>query len=426
VPLELVRTPEMEARRTVTTSVGMMHSLPLHAGGRLVGLLQLGPVGGRRTGRPARRLAELASPLGFVIARARAEEELRLKLAAAEARLEGGQRLAGAAVDLDSFVGLLLDLALSSTGAKSGFVAIIERADEAPVVRAEAGMAPGFAEQVDLSPTGGLFDWSTSIEGGALILTDFEAAERLSLAAPIAVPLLEQSEPLGIFALDFGPGGSFDENALGLLEVFAEQVRLMLHNARLFSTFADSYLDTVKGLAAALDARRAHTHDHHERVAAVAVALVGELGGSEEEAWALEQAGLIHDVGLAGAVGIEGGSDADVEHPTLGASLIEHLPLPDSIAAAVATHHEWLDGWGFPRGLRGEEMPRSGRILGVAEFVVEMATGDAVREPWSSERIAAEIGQRRGSQFDPAVADAAVSLAAREELLPPTAIRRTT
>jgi putative nucleotidyltransferase with HDIG domain len=425
VPLELVRTPEMESTRTVTTSVGTMHSLPLHADGRLVGLLQLGPLGGRGNGRSARRLGELAAPLGFFVARARAEEELRLQLAAAEARLEGGQRLAGAAVDLDSFVGLLLDLALSSTGAKSGFVAIVERPDEAPVVRAEAGMAPGFADQVDLSPGGGLFDWSPSTEGGALILADFEAAARLSLASPIAVPLVERGEPLGIFALDFGPGGSFDENALTLLEVFAEQVRLMLHNARLFATFADSYLDTVKGLAAALDARRPHTHDHHPRVAAVAVALVRELGGGEEEAWAVEQAGLIHDVGLAGAVGIEGGSDADVEHPTLGASLIEHLPLPDSVAAAVATHHEWLDGWGFPRGLRDEEIPRSGRILGLAEFVVEMATGDALREPWDSERIAAEIGQRRGSQFDPAVADAALGLAARGELVSPTAIRPT-
>lgn len=423
VPLELVRTPEMEGERTVTTSVGTMHSLPLRSGERLVGLMQLGPVGSRQSRRSSRRLAELEKPLGFVIARARAEEELRLQLAAAEARLEGGQRLAGAAVDLDSFVGLLLDLALSSTRARSGFVAIVERPGSAPVVRAAAGMIPGFAEQVDLSPTGGLFDWSPSIEGGALILADFEAAARLSLASPIAVPLLEQSEPLGIFALDFGPGGSFDENTLTLLEAFAEQVRLMLHNARLFATFSDSYLDTVKGLAAALDARRPHTHDHHERVAAVAVALVRELGGSDEEARALREAGLIHDVGLAGAVGIEGGSDADVEHPTLGASLIEHLPLPDSIAAAVATHHEWLDGWGFPRGLHGEEIPRSGRILGLAEFVVEMATGDAVREPWSSERIAAEIGQRRGSQFDPTVADAALSLAARGQLESTTATR---
>jgi putative nucleotidyltransferase with HDIG domain len=277
-------------------------------------------------------------------------------------------------------------------------------------------MAPGFAERVDLSPTGGLFDWSPSADGGALILADFEAAERLGLASPIAVPLVEQGEPLGIFALDFGPTQGFDESALELLEAFAEQVRLMLHNARLFADFSARYLDTVKGLAVALDARRPHTHGHHERVAAVAVALARELGADEEETRALHEAGLIHDVGLAGAVGIEGGSDVDVEHPTLGASLIEHLPLPPAIAAAIATHHEWIDGWGFPRGLHGEAIPRGGRILALAEFVVEMGTGDNLREPWPTDRLAEEIVQRRGSQFEPEVADAAVRLAARDDL----------
>lgn len=414
LPLELIRSPEMGLERMVTTPVGQMHSLPLESDGSMIGLLQIGPIGGHGLRRARRRsLAELAPSLGFLIAHARHEEALRRQLAAAEARLEGGQRLAGAAVDLDSFVGLLLDLALSSTGAPSGFVAIVERQGDSPAVRAEAGMAAGFAAQVDLSPEGGLFDWSPAADGGALILADFEAAGRLGFASPIAVPLVEQGEPLGIFALDFGAGQTFDENALKLLEAFAEQVRLMLHNARLFATFSDSYLGTVKGLAVALDARRPHTRDHHERVAAVAVELARELGGGEEELAALREAGLIHDVGLAGAVGVEGGSDADVEHPTLGASLIEHLPLPPAIAAAVATHHEWLDGWGFPRGLHGDEIPRAGRILALAEFAVEMGTGDAVREPWPADRLAEEIAQRRGSQFDPEVADAALRLAAR-------------
>lgn len=412
-PLELVRTPEIEHERAVTTPVGRMHSLPLREpGGAMIGLLQTGPLGGRGLRRRARRrLGELAPALAFAIDRCRREQGLRQRLAAAEARLEGGQRLAGAAVDLDRFIGLLLDLARSSTGARSGFVAIVEGHAEAPVVRAEVGMRAGFAEQVDLSPVGGLFDWSPAIDGGGLILNDFEAAKRLGLSALIAVPLLELGEPLGIFALDFGLGEGFDDGALELLETFADQVRLMLHNARLFETFSGRYLDTVKGLASALDARRPHTHHHHERVAALAVELAQELDAPEAELQVLRAAGLIHDVGLAGAIGLEGGGDADIEHPTLGASLIEHLPLPPAIAAAVASHHEWFDGWGFPRGLDGEEIPWVGRILALAEFLVEMGTGDAMREPWPVERLSDEVIQRRGSQFDPEVADAALRLA---------------
>jgi putative nucleotidyltransferase with HDIG domain len=426
VPLELVRSDELERERIVVTPVGALHSRPLREpDGRLLGLVQSGPAGRRGLRRGARRrLDAVAAPLGFLLARARREETLRQQLAAAEVSLQASRRLAGAAVDLDRFVGLLLDLARTSTGAHAGFVAIVEQPGEPPRVRVAAEMAPGFAEQVDLSPAGGLFDWSLATageEGGALVLADVEAALRLGLRAPVAVPLIEGGEPLGIFALDFGHDGAFAEGALELLETFARQVTLMLDNARLFSAFSDRYLDTVKGLAVALDARRPHTHGHHERVAAIAVALVRELGGDEEQVHALREAALVHDVGLAGASGIEGGADADLEHPTLGASLIEHLPLAPAVAGAVATHHEWFDGWGFPRGLQGEQIPRAGRILALAEFLVEMGTGDATRAPWPAQRLAEDVAQRRGSQFDPEIADAALRLAARGALdLAPT------
>jgi putative nucleotidyltransferase with HDIG domain len=423
-PLELTRTPESERERSVVTPVGTLWSHPLHEpDGALLGLVQCGPLPKRGLARRAHRaLHERSAPLAFVLARAQREETLRLQLTAAEASLEGARRLAGAAVDLDRFLALLLDLARTSTGAQAGFVAIVERPGEPPRVRVEAEMAPGFAQRADLSPAGGLFDWSLAIGeagdggGGALVLDDVEAAVRLGLHAPVAVPLLEGGEPLGIFALDFGPGGAFAEGALELLETFSEQVTLMLDNARLFGAFAERYFGTVKGLAAALDARRPSTHDHHARVAQVAVALARELGDREEDTQALREAALVHDVGLAGAVGIEGGSDADVEHPTLGASLIEHLPLAPAVAGAVATHHEWFDGWGFPRGLRGEQIPRAGRVLALAEFLVEMGTGDATRAPWPLQRLTDDVAQRRGSQFDPEVADAALRLAARGAL----------
>ena len=421
-PLELVRSPELERERAVASPVGALHSVPLRGlEGRLVGLVQTGPVGRRGLRRAARRaIRQLIGPLGAIVARARAEEAVRRRLGEAEARLERRQRLAGAAVDADRFIALLLDLARNSTGAQAGFVAIVERRDEAPVVRAEAGMPEGFAAEVDLSPEHGLFDWSPASEGGGLILRDFEAAGRLGLAAPIAVPLLEEGEPLGVFVLDFGPGAGFDPAALELLERFAEQIGLMLHNARLFATFSDRYLETVKGLASALDARREHTRGHHGRVAAVAVELARELGSGGAEERAVHDAGLVHDVGLAGAVGVEGGGDADVEHPTLGASLIEHLPIPAAVPGAVATHHEWYDGWGFPRGLSGDQIPRSGRILALAEFLVEMGMGDGLREPWPATRLADEVARRRGSQFDPEIADAALRLGARGALgLPP-------
>jgi putative nucleotidyltransferase with HDIG domain len=315
-------------------------------------------------------------------------------------------------MDLDRFTQLLLELALGSTGSEAGFVATHDSATQRLEVRAQAGMPDGFAHEVDLSPATGLFDWSPAAEGGALVLADFDAALRFGLRSLLAVPLLQEGQPLGIFALaNFGVGGGeFDEHSLELCEAFAEQIRLMLHNARSFNDFAGRYLETLESLARALDARSPLTHRHHERVAEVARALTAHLRLPEREATAIRTAALIHDVGLAGAAALEGAADSDIEHPTVGASLVEHLPVHPELIGAVATHHEWYDGWGFPRGLAAEQIPIGGRILGMAEFVVEMSTDTPVRRAWEGPRLVEEIAQRRGTQFDPTVADAAIEL----------------
>ena len=242
----------------------------------------------------------------------------------------------------------------------------------------------------------------------------------MGIRSLLAVPLMEAGDPLGVFALvTYAEGAEFDEHDLSLLEAFTEQIRLMLFNAQLFGSFTERYLATVEGLAGALDARRPETRGHHRTVSAVGEAIAREAGLDDAEAQAVRVAGLIHDVGLAGSA--QGSWEADVEHPTVGASLVAHLPLHPGVAGAVATHHEWFDGWGFPGGLTGDAIPPAGRALGVAEFIVELTTPDEVRPGWPPDRLGAELAQRSGSQFDPVMADAAARLLARDALPLPAA-----
>ncbi|MCW2991926.1 MAG: metal-dependent phosphohydrolase [Solirubrobacterales bacterium] len=414
-PFEIARIDEDHAPRVVTSPVGQLYSFPVATGAAgLLGLIRVGPVGDADVPRATVRAYDgLAAPLAVVLGQARREEELRQRLASATAQVEASRKLAGSAVDVERLVALLLDLALASTRTEAGFVAVRSE-DHDLIVRAAAGMPEGFAETVDLTPHSGLFDWSAA-EGGALFLRDLEAAERMGVRSILAVPLMEEGEPLGVFALvTFAEGADFDEHDLSLLEAFSEQIRLMLYNAQLFGSFTERYLTTVEGLAHALDSRRPDTVGHHHTVSAVAVAIAREAGLEEAEAEAVRIAGLIHDVGLAGSA--EGSWESDVEHPTVGASLVAHLPLHPGVAGAVATHHEWFDGWGFPAGLSGEEIPATGRALGVAEFLVELASPDAVRPGWPTDKLGVELAQRSGSQFDPAVADAAARLLAKGAL----------
>ncbi|MCW3038426.1 MAG: sensor cyclic diguanylate phosphodiesterase [Solirubrobacterales bacterium] len=421
-PFEVALGPADHHPRVVTSPVGRLYSFPVvDAAGELTGLVQAGPaLGDDLPAAVARSYAERADEISLVLAVTRREEELRSRLASATAQVEAGRRLAGSAVDVERLVALLLDLGLSSTRSDAGFVAISGEGRDGLTVRAASGMPDGFAATVDLSPDSGLFDWSAA-DGGALFLRDVEAADAIGIRSLLAVPLLtEDGQPLGVFALvNFGTGEPLDEQSLDLLEAFAEQIRLMLNNARLFGTFADRYLTTVEGLARALDARRPESVGHHDLVSDVAAAIAREAGLDEEEVDAARVAGLVHDVGLAASS--DGGWEFDVEHPSVGASLIGHLPLHPGVAGAVAAHHEWFDGWGFPQGSRGEDIPLVGRVLATAEFLVEMATPDAVRPGRPAARLTDELRQRRGSQFDPRMADAAVRLLDQDALALPAA-----
>ncbi|MBN1994494.1 MAG: GAF domain-containing protein [Anaerolineae bacterium] len=425
-PLNVQRNRELEADQLLPTPVGPLYSVPLfletEAGPApiLVGLLQIGPYVDRAVSRKTRQeLAEMRFPLALTVQQAHQQEDLRQKLAVLTASSEVGRKLLGSALDLERFVKLLLDLALNATKTEAGFVAIVDAASGYLTIRAQANLPPAFVEQLDLSPDTGLFDWSLGAEGGGLLLRDFEFIQRQGARSILAVPLFDNDEPLGVFALLYFKERAkllADENVLTLLGGFAQQIKLVIHNARLFESFTAQYLETVKGLAQSLDARSPYTQDHHAKVTAVCMAMARAMDLPPDELEAIHTACQVHDVGMAGIVEVEGGFQADFEHPTIGASLIEALPLHPMVRGTVATHHEWYDGWGFPQGLKGEEIPIGGRILAMAEFIVEMTTGNPFREPWAADKLIEELEQRHGTQFDPQVTDIALDLIRQQKL----------
>jgi HD-GYP domain-containing protein (c-di-GMP phosphodiesterase class II) len=410
--LSLREDDDQDILRVIDTPVGRLLSLPLHAsGGALVGVVQAGPVTDAEPQRIAvARFAETKAAIAALVATAVREEASRSRAELAEARLEGTRRLAASALDVHQLIGLLLDLALSSTRTDAGFVAIADQAGALRIVD-HRGLDDTVFDKISLDTETGLFDWSLGELGGGLFLRDVETATELGIRSVLAVPLIEHEERLGIFALlNFGEAGTFDEHQLELLAAFAQQIQLMLHNARTFATFSERYVETIVGLARALDAGRTEYADHHHRVSSVGRTLAVGLGLEEEEVEAIATAGLVHDVGMAAAPADERAFETDIQHPAVGASLVEHLPLHRCVAQAIACHHEWFDGWGFPDGLQGRAIPRAGRVLAMAEFLVEMSTPDVIRPAWTAEQLVEEIRQRRGSQFDPEVADLASAL----------------
>jgi HD-GYP domain-containing protein (c-di-GMP phosphodiesterase class II) len=397
----------------VPTPVGPLLPVLLQVPEQFDAVLLMGPHGRTLSLLERRRLDRLRGPLQSVLAALHREAVLERDLDAAAARAETGKRLRDSALAPDRFLGLLLDLAVRATSSEGGFVAVAD-AVGALSMRVADGL-PSRLHDLDVTPATGVFDWSLADEG-ALLLRDPEQAALLEIRSILAVPLLGQRGPLGVVGLTTSTRpAAFTEHSLLLLGSLAEQVGLMLENERAFADFSRRYLQVLQGIAETLDARRPETVGYHRQVGQLAVVLARSLGLDSGEVAAAHEAGLIHDVGLAAVPAATRAFLSDVEHPTVGADLVEGVPVHPGIARAIATHHEWYDGWGFPGGLRGNEIPLLGRVLALASFCAEMSTGDVSRPAWAAERVLHEVQQRSGSQFDPELVDG--SAAALEQAL---------
>ncbi|HLP16107.1 MAG TPA: HD domain-containing phosphohydrolase [Bacteroidota bacterium] len=339
-----------------------------------------------------------------VVTRIRAHAVLKEQASSAAARAHVTQKILGSALEVDRFVSLLLDLALTSTKTEAGFVAIARGTTLA--VRASKNLSKEFLTELNLSSNGGLFEWSLDADD-ILILQDFDFVARHSVKSILAVPLVENRQLNGVFALiNFTKRTSVDDTSLTILKNFCDQIRLVLNNSHVFEEFSNRYLSTLKALSESYDVRSAYGAGHSRRVADCALRLGKELSFGVDDLKRLETAALVHDVGMCGVVEAEAGFRADYHHPTVGSSLIEVLPIDPIITQAVATHHEWFDGWGYPNGLSGESIPLLGRVLAVAEHFDESQSGSLQKHLQHLPVFLDDLKTRRGLQFDPAVVDA--------------------
>ncbi len=182
-----------------------------------------------------------------------------------------------------------------------------------------------------------------------------------------------------------------------------------------------AYDGTLRSLVAALDARDSETAGHSERVAELALAVGEEMGISRDsEEWRdLQWGALLHDVGKI-AVPDEvlrkssALSDDDWRvmkaHPATGYDILQAVEFLAPAAQIVRAHHERFDGSGYPRGLVGEEIPLGARIFAVVDAFDAMTSYRPYRHPIPPEEALAEVLRHSGTQFDPAVVYAFLSV----------------
>lgn len=204
------------------------------------------------------------------------------------------------------------------------------------------------------------------------------------------------------------------EEASYLLSVSA-MLESHLQNASLYEEKDQMLMHFVHSLIQSLDARDHDTQGHSTRVAAVAQILATELRLPPTDVALIHMAGLLHDLGKIGI------SDEVLKktepltpedwveikrHPVIGYEILSGLPQLSAILPGVRSHHERMDGLGYPDGLKGSEIPLMARVLAVADAFDAMLSHRAYRNGLCPETVDRILREGAGTHWDPRVLDA--------------------
>ncbi len=185
-----------------------------------------------------------------------------------------------------------------------------------------------------------------------------------------------------------------------------------------------AYIQTIKVLAEAVDAKDSYTRGHSERVGVYASKVARELGIPKDQIERVYIAGVLHDLGKIGvrdAVILKPEKLTDAEydeiklHPVIGARILQQVEFLADVVPCVRHHHEWFDGStrGYPDRLAGDRIPLPSRIILVADTVEAMTSDRPYRKAMPLDTVLAEVRRFSGSQFDPQCANAMLRLLER-------------
>ena len=175
----------------------------------------------------------------------------------------------------------------------------------------------------------------------------------------------------------------------------------------------------IQAMSMTIEKRDSYTAGHQRRVAKLCRAIGTELGFSWNRIQGLRMAAAVHDLGkilIPHAILNKSGPMSEPEmaiikmHPGSAYDILKNIDFPWPLAETIYQHHERLDGSGYPRGLKGDQILMEARILGVADVVESMAFFRPYRPSVGLEEAKSEIESQKGTLYDPRVVDACLLL----------------
>ena len=184
-----------------------------------------------------------------------------------------------------------------------------------------------------------------------------------------------------------------------------------------------AYEATIEGWSRALDLRDKETEGHTLRVTEMTLQVARSLGVRPEDLAQIRRGALLHDIGKIGvpdSILLKPGALTDAEwmvmrrHPVVAHDMLVPIAYLRPALDIPYCHHEKWDGTGYPRGLKGEEIPLAARIFAVVDVWDALCSERPYRAAWPSEKVLQHIRAESGKHFDPAAVEAFLRIAAEQ------------
>lgn len=402
-------------------------SIPLRSGEETIGVVHLWSVEKRIfSGDEKRLLLALADMAGTALKRAALFEETLRRVQQLQAVHEIDNAIR-TSLNLDVLLNVLLRHVLSLLQADAAGVLLYNEEKQ----MLESVLALGL--DINLYRTslklGEGLAGRVALKQQALYVPDLKSA-RVGSVHPIleqgfqsyaASPLVAKSRLLGVIEVFFRNRFFFDAELKRVFEMLAQQAAIAVESIRTFQELQQAhanlilaYDETIEGWSRALDLRDRETEGHTQRVTELTVRLAQAMGLPPEQIVHIRRGALLHDIGKMGvpdAILFKEGSLTEEEwaimrrHPQFAYEMLSEIDYLQPALDIPYCHHERWDGSGYPRGLKGEEIPLAARLFAVADVYDALTSDRPYRKAWSKEEALEYIRQQAGRQFDPQVAE---------------------
>jgi putative nucleotidyltransferase with HDIG domain len=232
----------------------------------------------------------------------------------------------------------------------------------------------------------------------------------------IGVPLIAKGEIVGVMEIFQREKLEPTQEWLNFLETLAGQAAIAIDSSTLFNNLQRSNLElslaydaTLLGWSNALDLRDKETEGHSQRVMEMTLQLARRLEFNDEELIPIRRGALLHDIGKMGvpdSILNKPGPLTEEEwasmrkHPQLAYDLLSPISYLHKALDIPYCHHEKWDGTGYPRGLKGEQIPLSARIFAVVDVWDALTSDRPYRKAWTDKKALKHIQEQAGKHFD--------------------------